>query len=238
MWIRTGILLAAAATLAGAAYLEFVRDIRTPRSPAVLAGAVRAVHASQTERDIAATPSRFMEALGVLLVGADIRRMSIFPFRIGPGRPPDVEARETLLADVRDRFGSTFRAGVLGFAKDDFAVGTCRNMPASDLGLAGAARLLELSNATTCFVNWRRPPTATMLVGVAIADGGPWIRPFTRGVCTRLARAWIDQTTVTDGARMPNYVGCVLVDRPTRMVGATSNYVYEVRKDGVLALIE
>jgi hypothetical protein len=270
MWMRAGLLLAVAA-FAVAAYLEFVRDIRTPRSPVIMAGVVgsnyqlsvdryNAITAAMKDRygDAAETwlngkeavartkvnghvvatesiPHRFMDAVGVLLVGADPGRMSIFPFKIGPDRVPDAVAREFMLFEIRERFETTFRPGVLNFTEDDYSVGSCRNMSASELGLGVVGRLVEVGKTTICTVAWRRRPSATMLVGVTTADGGWWVRPFTRGLCTRLARARLDQAT--DLSRTPNYLACILADRPNAL-SRTSDNVYEVRKDGVLALIE
>jgi hypothetical protein len=273
MRMRVGILLAVV-VFAVAAYLEFGRDIRSPRSAAVMAGAVGTNHRWPTERYIAITaamkakygekaetwlngnegvtktkvngevvateqlPSRFLEAVGVLLVGAGPGAMSIFPFQIGPDRLPDAADKDSLVTEIQNRFGTIFRAGAMDFSDNDFSIQHCRNMSASDLGLRVAGPLLELGKTALCVVTWRRAPSASMLVGVTIADGGWWIRPFARGVCGTLARAWLDKITVVAGGRLPNYVACILADRPASRPAALSDHIYEVRKDATLALIE
>ena len=78
-----------------------------------------------------------------------------------------------------------------------------------------------------------------MLVTVTQADGDPWMRPFSRRVCRMIAETAVAKLMVADGSPLADYVACVLVDRPTR---ADANelmevHVYELRRDGTLAVI-
>jgi hypothetical protein len=76
-----------------------------------------------------------------------------------------------------------------------------------------------------------------MLIGVALANGDPWMRPFSRRICSWLTTVALARVTTTDREPPPDYAACVLVDRPDRSGAAQTlePHVYEVRRDVSLA---
>jgi hypothetical protein len=79
-----------------------------------------------------------------------------------------------------------------------------------------------------------------MLIGVALAPGDPWLRPFARRICRSLTVLALARVAAIDREPAPDYAACVLVDRPDRSgAGETlTAYVYEVRRDATLASID
>jgi hypothetical protein len=78
-----------------------------------------------------------------------------------------------------------------------------------------------------------------MLVGVALADGDPWMRPFARRMCRWITATALARVAATDHEPYPDYAACMLVDRPGRS-GATQTmqaHVYDVRRDATLAYV-
>ena len=183
----------------------------------------------------APVPSVFHEASGMTQVVDDQAGVtSTFPFDISPYGQPD-GVPPNLVPFVKMRVGRVFAGGSPEFDTEDFAIEGCRNVSPSALGLSLTARLLSLGNSELCTSVWKHPPFHRMLVGIAVANGGRWIRPFARGACRILANAWL--ANARQAAQQPDYLECLLVDRPDNQpFGAgVSAFAYEIRKDGSLA---
>jgi hypothetical protein len=140
---------------------------------------------------------------------------------------------------IKMRVGAAFPTDSLDFKNSDFAVEQCGSSSAKELGLSVAVWLLDLRNMKSCTVTWKRTPARRMLVGIAVAEGGRWIRPFVRGACRTLSYAWLDMARKTNSGPQPDYVQCMIVDRPDNSPAGSgiSASGYEVRANGALALI-
>ena len=79
-----------------------------------------------------------------------------------------------------------------------------------------------------------------MLVGIVAVAKPLWIRPFKRSACRELSKAWLASAQRSNPSRPPDYLQCLLVDRPLNQPfgSGVSSVAYEVRKDGVLARLK
>jgi hypothetical protein len=181
-------------------------------------------------------PGVFHEALGMTQVVDDAGITSTFPFHVGP-----YEVRNSVLPIVvpmlKMRVGRVFAGGSPEFDLDDFSIEQCRTVPPSELGMGLAARLLRPGNSTVCTSVWKHPPFHRMPVGIVVANGGGWIRPFARGACRILSNAWLATARRATATQQPDYLECLLVDRPDNepFGSGVSAFAYEVRKNGSLA---
>jgi hypothetical protein len=262
-------LAAALVVLVGGIVLEFVVDIRTPRSglamrsalvthnklpPETLAAAAVKLKAKFGEdatvwqgptgiyvrRDgdiLAIEPAKtfFHEALGITQVVDTVGAIATFPFHVSPYELRD-SAYPQLVPSLMMRVAPAFTPGNLDFDAADFSIDHCRSVAPRELRLTLANRILRLSPSTLCTVTWKREPARRMLIGIVAADGGRWIRPFTRSACRVLSNAWLANARKID-AGQPNYLQCLLVDRRKNQPfgSGVSSFAYEVRKDGSLA---
>ena len=114
---------------------------------------------------------------------------------------------------------------------------TCITISPADLPWIG--RQLRFQSGTFCVVFWKGPSRGSMLVGVALADGDPWMRPFSRRICRGLSAIALARVAETDHEPPPDYAACLLVDRPNRSGAAETlqAHVYEVRRDATLAYV-
>lgn len=183
------------------------------------------------------TPSVFDGASGMTQVLDDRDGvLRTFPFAISPYQQFD-SAAPYLVPLIKMRVGRVFDGGSPDFDESDFAIQGCRTVSAADLGLRLSARIFSLGSSSLCTSVWKHLPFRTMLVGVAVADGGTWVRPFARSACRILANAWLANTRQAGAAQQPDYLECLLVDRPDNQpFGAgVAAFAYEVRQDGTLA---
>ena len=176
-------------------------------------------------------PAQFYDASGIIVVGLPGQLQSTFPFHIDPHKDPDeaADSSEPLTA-LKKRLG-------IDFNDDDAPAGTCVALSPSDLGRLST--LLQFETGTFCVVYWRGASPASMLIGVVLARGDPWMRPFSERLCRSLTPIGLLRVAEVDHTPPPDYAGCVLVDRPDRSeVGQILRaHVYEVRRDSTLALI-
>jgi hypothetical protein len=182
-------------------------------------------------------PSEFHEALGMTqVVDSQAGVTSTFPFDVSPYEQRD-GILPALVPNLKMRVGRIFAGGSPDFDLDDFSIEGCRSVSPSDLGLDLAGRILSLGNSTMCTSVWKHPPFHSMLVGIVVAKGGSWIRPFARGACRILSNAWLANTRQAATAPRPDYLECLLVDRPDNQPfgSGVSAFAYEVRQDGSLA---
>jgi hypothetical protein len=186
----------------------------------------------------AKAPGQFLDVRGLFVVGPRGRRGSTFPFEIDPRKPPEPGRKgEPSARSLKSRFGKEFPDKYLDFDDRDAVTDRCIASSAADLGTFG--KLLQIQSGTSCIVFWRAEPSASMLVSVVLANGDPWMRPFTRRLCRWLMSAALARVAAADREPAPDYAACILVDRPERTGAAETleAYVYEVRRDSSLASV-
>jgi hypothetical protein len=198
--------------------------------------AITSVGGKVVEEDRA--PGKFSDARGVFVIGPRGHLESTFPFEIDPRAPPAAGSKGQPSAQyLKSRFGKNFPAKYLEFDDRDALMDKCVRISPSDLGWLGEA--LRFRSGAFCVVFWKGASPGSMLIGVALADGDPWMRPFTRRVCRWLTATALARVAATDHEPLPDYAACVLVDRPERSGAAEilQARVYEVRRDGTLAIV-
>jgi len=181
--------------------------------------------------------SQFSNAAGLFVVGPAGHLESTFPFQIDPRKAPDTGRKgEPSVRSLKSRFGKEFPAEYLEFDDRNAVTERCLTTSSADLGAVG--RLLQFQSSTFCVVSWKGASPGSMLVGVALANGDPWMRPFTRRICRWLTAGALARLASTD-RKPPDYAACVLVDRPDRTGAAEvlKAHVYEVGRDATLAYI-
>lgn len=187
------------------------------------------------------TPHQIADVIGLIVVGPPERLESTFPFRIDPHKvPPAGQKGEPGARAVKSRFGKDFPgqyAKYLEFDDRDTTTDRCFTISPVDLGWIG--KLLRFQSGTFCVVSWKGASPGSMLVGVALAQGDPWVRPFTRRICRELTSVALSRAAADDHGPPPDYAACVLVDRPDRSGAAEAlqAHVYQVRRDGSLAYV-
>jgi hypothetical protein len=176
----------------------------------------------------------FGGVLGLFAIGAPGHAASMFPFRLDPQDVPPSHRYSSMM--LRNRFKGHLPASYLAFDDANVAEGPCVVLAANDLGVVG--KLLRIRSGTFCIVDWSGTSRAAALIGAVLADGDPWMRPFTRRICRSLTSLAL-RRIAAQRPNPPDYAACLLIDRPTRE-GAPENlraHVYEVGADGALAII-
>jgi len=182
-------------------------------------------------------PSWFSDARGFFLVGRE-GHLSTFPFEIDPAKPPEFGRQGGGgVGFMKTKWGQKLPAKYLDFDDRDVVTDTCVTIASSDIGWPG--QFLFLRNAAFCVQFWKGSSPGSMLVGVVVADGDPWMRPFTRRLCRWLTSRAINRVAATDREVPPDYAACVFVDRPNRprVSEKLQGFVYEVRRDATLAIV-
>jgi hypothetical protein len=208
---------------------EIVLEIQPPRLVTRIKGKV-----IEEER----APGQFSDARGLFVVGPLGWVASTFPFQIDPReRPAFGRQGEPSVRYLKDRFGKILPAKYFEFDDRDAVTDTCITISPADLGWVG--RRLDVQTGTFCVIFWKGASPGSMLIGVALADGDPWMRPFTRRICRWLTGIALGRVAATDREMPPDYAACLLVDRPNRSGagGTLQAYVYEVRRDATLAYV-
>lgn len=113
----------------------------------------------------------------------------------------------------------------------------CITISPADLGWLGEQ--LRFQSGAFCVVFWKGASPGSMLIGVALANGDPGMRPFIRRICRWLTATALARVAATDHEPPPDYAACVLVDRPNRSGAAETlqAHVYEVRRDATLEYV-
>jgi hypothetical protein len=174
---------------------------------------------------------QFAGIYGMFVVSGPAERENIFPFDIEPGKIP--EGQEPNIARLRSHFEAKLPAKDLDFGNEDWARGFCAVPPLPEIGFGQFANWLHIRSETFCVVHWNGAGGGSMSVSVTLADGNPWMRPFSRRLCRAITETALTKLA-TSGRERPNYAACVLVDRPDRTgsTGAQTAFtseVYEVR---------
>jgi len=185
------------------------------------------------------SPGRFSDARGLFVVGPRGGRESIFPFQIDPHKAPAPgRTGEPGARYLKSRFGESLPARYFDFDDRDAVTDTCVTISPADLAWLGEK--LRFQGGTFCVVFWKGASPGSMLIGVALANGDPWMRPFSRRICRGLTAIALARVAATDREPPPDYAACLLVDRPHRSGAAEQlkAHVYQVRRDGTLAYVD
>jgi hypothetical protein len=176
--------------------------------------------------------------MGLFVIGPPGRVESTFTFQIDPHmQPKSGTVGEPGVRYLKSRFGNKLPAKYLAFSDRDSVTGRCITITATDLGWPGL--LLRLQSGAFCVVFWKGSSPGSMLIGVTLGDGDPWMRPFSRRICRWLTTVALTRLVTTDGKPPPDYAACLLVDRPNRSgtAEALNQHVYEVHRDSTLAYV-
>lgn len=181
---------------------------------------------------------QFSDAMGVFVIGQPGRLESIFPFTIDPrDKLARIKSAQPNARSLKSRFEKQFPVKYLEFDDRDAMTDKCIALSPADLGWAGQP--LRFQNAIFCVMFWKGASPASMLIGVALAEGDPWIRPFSRRICRGLTDLVLARLGETDREPPPDYAACLLVDRPDRSGAAETlqEHVYKVRRNATLARV-
>jgi hypothetical protein len=150
---------------------------------------------------------------GVFAVGFNETTEGIFPFSIVAGDP--TLSRAPSVKILQDRFEGSFPAKFLAFADADRALDSCQAPQIPEIGFRSLGAFLRIQSQTFCVVHWKGAHPSSMLITVTLADGDPWMRPFSRWICRAMTTTALRTLTFPDRP-LPTYAACVLVDRPDR----------------------
>jgi hypothetical protein len=147
-----------------------------------------------------------------------------------PGEARDPIDPELLTGALKRRFKDyieTFR----GLGASGWTSRPCLAIPPSELDL-GFPRFTGIAAASSCLVAVNGARTESMVIVGAVVSGDRW--PFAKRICRLVAEATVNNPR--HGSR-PDYVGCVLIDRPDREGASETprDYAFEVRPDGTVA---
>jgi hypothetical protein len=142
-------------------------------------------------------PFQFSDASGLFVVGKRGWLESTFPFRLDPRKVPRFGESSERVGALKSRFGKEFPARYLEYDDRATMTDTCVGLSASDFGLLGA--WLKLETGTFCVMFWKGAAPASMLIGIALAEGDPWMRPFTRRICRSITSLALARIGAADG---------------------------------------
>jgi hypothetical protein len=184
------------------------------------------------------TIGEFSKVMGLFAIGPPGRIETRFPFDLNPRKVPAANEHAAYGGAVKSRFREELPAKYLDFNDRDAVTDTCTGLSGTDSTVFGP--LTRLESATFCVVYWRGEQASSMLVGVALAPGDPWLRPFARRICRGLTALALKRIGEIDRQAPPDYAACILVDRPKRSGASETliSYVYEVGRDTTLASID
>jgi hypothetical protein len=155
---------------------------------------------------------------GVILVGPEkVADPSEFPFDLSFDDKL-ASASRGLAGSLKHHFGGALPARFLAFDDSAYTLGACFNLSTSDFGQVG--QMLRFKNSRSCEISWKKTRPASMLVSLNVADGDPWMRPFSRRICRYVLSIALERVALTKQHK-PDYASCILADRPDR-VGAKS----------------
>jgi hypothetical protein len=176
----------------------------------------------------------FSAAIGFIAIGSPGKIASLFPFRLElrekqPSHRFSLEELRMWLGQVNDdrisRYLDVNDAGEVD--------SPCVDLASSDFGWIG--QLLYLRTGRFCLIDSAAGRRASALVGAVIADGDPWMRPFTGRICRGLTALALHKIAAVR-PRLPEYAACLMVDRPGRRgTAALSFHDFAVGADGKLA---
>jgi hypothetical protein len=183
-------------------------------------------------------PGKFSDARGVFVIGLRGHLESTFSFEIDLRAPPTSGSKgEPSAQYLKSWFGKNFPTKYLEF--DDRDVVTDKSITISPADLGWLGEQLRFQSGAFCVVFWKGASPGSMLIGVALANGDPGMRPFIRRICRWLTATALARVAATDHEPPPDYAACVLVDRPNRSGAAETlqAHVYEVRRDATLEYV-
>jgi hypothetical protein len=187
-----------------------------------------------------AMPTRVIEVFGAVRI-KDAAGDRLFPFLSTVDESQRDERREIDMAFFRKRFADR-APGWFDLTEQDWKLAGCRTQATALPGGDRVAERIKLNESDVCEIRWLARTPETMLVGGAIAEGGTWIRHFSRRICRTLAEDWVRAGPVQEGGKRPGYVTCFLVHDPNNAINGIARvvrqHVYQVRDDGSLALID
>jgi hypothetical protein len=177
---------------------------------------------------------RISGVYGIFVFGPDENIVMRFPFEVSAE-----VAEPTSNRSIAGHLKASFKKAPPGwfeFADDDWAIDQCTTRP-KDIGLGIVGRALSLRGGTYCLVSWKKAQSASMLISVSVADGNPWMRPFTRRICRTITETALGRFDLerSDG---PRYAACVLIDRPEYGSKSATMEAYAVGNGGKLQRIE
>jgi hypothetical protein len=173
---------------------------------------------------------------GIFVFGPDNDIGTRFPFEVSADLVVATSTRW-----VHDNLTRDFKRiplAWLEFGESDWTLDRCVSRP-GDLGLGVIGNVLRLHGGTYCVVSWKGKQPGVMLVSVSVADGDPWMRPFTRRICRAITDAALRDFD-PENADSPKYAACILADRPSYVSGRKSLAIdaYSVGPDNRLARIQ
>jgi hypothetical protein len=177
---------------------------------------------------------RVSGGFGFVAIGPPGKIASLFPFRLDlqdkqPSHRFSMEELRQWL-DNNDRI-----TRYLDLNDRAEADGPCVELGPSEFGWTG--KLLDLRAGRFCLIGSTAGRRASALIGVALADGDPWMRPFAGRICRGVTALALRKIAAAN-PRLPDYAACFLVDRPTRQGTAALHFQdYGVGAGGTLALI-
>jgi hypothetical protein len=208
--------------VAGTLFASLVLDANTPNA---------SVRANRfVAADVSTPPAKVRAVLGVFFVGPSGENRTAFPFMMVPGEARDRIDPASMTGALERRFkdyAQTFRK----LAATRWTSGPCFAIPPAELDL-GYPQFTGIATASSCLVVVNGARTESMVVVGAVVSGKRW--PFAKRICRLVAEAVVNSQR--HGSR-PDYVGCVLIDRPDRERASDRPKVhtYEVRPDGTVA---
>jgi hypothetical protein len=178
----------------------------------------------------------FGSVIGFIAIGARGKTASMFPFGINP-QGVSLSHDITLMrlhgraAQIKDPRVTR----LLEFNDANTTKGPCAVLEPADLG--PVAKLLRMDAGKFCILDWTGARRGSALIGAVLADGDPWMRPFSQRICRSLTMLAL-RKIAADRRQPLDYAACLLVNRPPRGADNLRIHVYEVGAAGTLALIE
>ncbi|MGJ4996198.1 hypothetical protein ACQR0Z_17345 [Bradyrhizobium sp. HKCCYLS3077] len=173
---------------------------------------------------------------GLFLLGQDSDIKMRFPFEVSI--VPWGSSDKSSVARRLEPWVKKRPAAWLDYTDKDWSFDHCSVRP-PDLGLGLLGKALRLRGGTSCISSWHGREAGRMLIGAAVANGDPWMRPFSRWICRAITQASLRQLAATGAAR-PTHAACILVDRPAARSARKSLVVdaYVVAEDGALGRMD
>ena len=216
---------------------QAVKDKYGPRSSTAIRGRIWEAYVEGKVVETKAISSTTFSIYGVFMVP----QKASFPFEVSID-PKHIPDQSFITDNIKTNLAGTIPASALEFDAQDWRLAHCHSPEAPNFRATLFGSALRLGPTDVCLIRLNAEESATLVIGYAVVYGAPWTRPLSKRICRILAASWVDSMMARPNVKRPDFVGCLLTNRPGEGSDASaerlSPHFFEVRDDKTLAVFD